>query len=113
MTKRLEKPSVVKSHSLTEAQARACVNRFLLSEVGSQFCAGEPALDVLKEAWRVPILLITPGLSVGQVGEAQVHFQTRELISHTAVESIFAAAERLRKRHHAAIKTAFLQARKG
>ena len=113
MTKRLRKSSVLKANPLTATQARACVNRFLLSAVGSQFCAGEPELDVLRELWQVPILLITPGLSVGQVGEAQVHYQTRELISHTAVESLHVAADRLRKRHHVAIKTAFLQAREG
>lgn len=113
MPKQPKKPSVVKRTAISDAQVRACVNRFLLSEVGSQYCAGAPELDALRQLWQVPILMITPGLTVGQVGEAQVHFQTRELIGHTEIESIHAAAARLRKRHHAAIKTAFLQARKG
>ena len=92
-------------------QVRARVNRFLLSQVGSQFCAGEPELDVRKEIWSVPILLITPGFVAGQVGEAVVHAQTREIESHTPIEQIHAGAGQLRKRHHAAIKTAFLRAR--
>ena len=113
MSKQQKKPSIVKRDVITDAQVRASVNRFLLSEVGSQFCAGEAELDVLQELWQVPILMITPGLTVGQVGKAQVQIHTRELISHTEIESIHAAADRLRERHHAAIKTAFLQARKG
>lgn len=112
MPKRQRKPAIIKRDAITSAQVRACVNRFLLAEVGSQYCAGAPELDVMRQFWQVPILMITPGLTVGQVGEAQVHFQTREFIGHTEIEDIHAAADRLRKRHHAAIKTAFLQARK-
>jgi hypothetical protein len=92
---------------------RACVNRFLLSQVGSQFAAGEPELDAAEEQWQVPILMITPGLIVGQVGEAVVSQQTGEIVSHTPAEQIYAAAGKLRKRHHAEIKAAFLRARKG
>ncbi|HLG16391.1 MAG TPA: hypothetical protein VJH03_18070 [Blastocatellia bacterium] len=93
--------------------ARARVNRFLLSEVGSQFCAGDPELDVAGENWRVPILLVTPGLVVGRVGEASVDSSTRELADHTEVSNIYASAEKLRKRRIAAIKSAFLRAREG
>ena len=96
---------------MTEAQARARVNRFLLSEVGSQFCAGEPELDVVRERWLIPILMVTPGFTAGQVGEAVVHFHTREIVSHTDIKRLYAAAGRLRRRDHAAIKTAFLRAR--
>ena len=107
------KSSIVNQNAVTEAQARACVNRFLLAEAGSQYCAGVSELDVLRGLWQIPVMLVTPGLTVGQVGEAQVNFQTRELMSHTAVASLHIAADRLRKRNHAAIKTAFLQTRKG
>lgn len=99
--------------TVSAVQARACVNRFLLSQVGTQFCAGEPALDVLREMWRVPILLVTPGFVAGCVGEAVVNSATQEIESHTDAEKIHAAADELRIRHHAEIKTAFIQAGKG
>jgi propanediol dehydratase small subunit len=38
-----------------------------------------------------------------------VNAQTREIERHTSTEQIYAAADKLRKRHHAAIKTAFLR----
>lgn len=98
---------------VTAAQARARVNCLLLSQVGSQFCAGEPELDTVHEIWRVPLLLVTPGFVAGQVGQATVNARTREIEEHTDIEQIYAAAEKLRKRHHAAIKAAFIQTRKG
>ena len=94
-------------------QVRARVNRFLLSQVGSQFCAGEAELDVLKQSWRVPILMVTPGFVAGEVGEAVVQAYNRKITSHTDIEEMHAAADQLRKRDHAAIKTAFLRAGKG
>ena len=57
---------------ITALQARAGVNRFLLAQVGSQFCAGDPQLDVAETVWRVPIEMITPGFVAGQVGEAVI-----------------------------------------
>ncbi|MEW6128774.1 MAG: hypothetical protein AB1757_17185 [Acidobacteriota bacterium] len=95
--------------NLNAAQARARVNRLLLSQVGSQFCAGEPEPDAIKEHWRVPILFVTPGMVVGQVGEAIINLNTLELKSCTNHKQIHEAADRLRKKHHAAIKTAFIQ----
>ncbi len=89
------------------ARVRVRVNRFLLSQAGSHFAAGEPALDAVKAQWRVPILMITPGLIVGEVGEAIVAQRMREIISHTAIEQLHAAAEKLRKRHYAEIEAAF------
>ena len=98
---------------MTALQARAGVNRFLLSQVGSQCCAGDPQLDVAEGVWRVAIVMITPGFVAGPVGEAVINAETRQIESHTDVDAIHMAAEKLRKRHHAAMKTAFLQARKG
>lgn len=89
-------------------QVRAGVNRFLLSQVGSQFCAGDAELDVLKQTWRVPILMVTPGFVAGEVGDAIVQAYNTKITTHTDIEEMYAAAEQLRKRHHAAIKTAFL-----
>jgi len=104
--------SVIHETAMEAARVRARVNRFLLSQVGSHFAAGEPALDAAKAQWQVPVLMITPGLIVGEVGEAVVSQQTREIISHTAVEQLHAAAGELRKQHHAEIEAAFLRARK-
>src|SRR5438128_1049224 len=113
MVRRQKSVAATSEAPTTAVQARARVNRFLLSQVGSQFCAGEPELDVIQELWQVPILLVTPGFVAGQVGEAVVSLPTREIVSCTNIEQIYVAATRLRKRHHAAIKTAFLRARKG
>ncbi len=99
--------------TLDAAHVRARVNRFLLSEVGSQFCAGDAELDVLRENWSVPILLVTPGFVAGQVGEAKINLNTGEMEDHTDTEQIYLSADKLRKRHHAAIKAAFLRAREG
>jgi hypothetical protein len=98
---------------ISAINARARVNRFLLSQVSSQFCGGEAVRAMPKGTWRVPILLVTPGFVAGEVGEAIVNAHTREIESHTPLEQIHAAADKLRKRHHAAIKTSFLRARKG
>ncbi len=98
--------------TMDEVRARARVNRFLFSQAGSHFAAGDPQLDAAKAQWKVPILMITPGLIVGEVGEAVVAQQTREIISHTAIEQLHAAAEKLREQRHAEIEAAFLRARK-
>lgn len=97
---------------LSAVRVRARVNRFLLSQVGSQFAAGEPALNAAEAQWLVPILLITPGLIVGQVGEAVVAQEPREIVRHTAIGQIHAAAGELRKQRHVEIEAAFLRARK-
>jgi hypothetical protein len=102
----------ISKSSFNGARARARVNRFLLSQAGSQFCAGDPELDMLLERWRVPILMITPGFVAGQVGEASVNLNTGEIESHTSIEQIYDRAEKLRKRHRASIKAAFLRAGK-
>lgn len=98
---------------LSAEQARVRVNRLLLAQVGTQFCAGEPELDVVQQKWRVPILFITPGFVAGKVGEADVSLAGREIESHTPIEQIHEMANKLRKQKHAAIKAAFVQARKG
>ena len=113
MTRRPHRLADIGATTATAAQARARVNRFLLSQVGSQFCAGEPELNAMKQVWLVPILMVTPGFVAGQVGEAVVNAQTREIESHTDIEQIYSEADKLRKRHHAEIKAAFVRARKG
>ncbi len=113
MSRQSKKLALASDAQVSGMQVRACVNRFLLSQVGSQFCSGEAELDVLKQTWRVPILMITPGFVAGEVGEAIVQAYNCKITTHTDIEDMYAAADQLRNRHHAAIKTAFLRARKG
>jgi hypothetical protein len=103
----------VRGVGLSAEQARARVNRFLLSEVGSQFCADDPELDVLREIWLVPIVFVTPGFVAGLVGEAVIGLNSGEIEQRTRTDQIYATADKLRKRHHAAIEAAFLRARNG
>ncbi len=111
MALRHQKSAATADLLVTEVQAKARVNRILLSQIGSQFCAGEPDFDAVKNCWRVPVLMVTPGMIVGQVGEALVSLTTRDILSHTEPEVMYAAAEKLRKQKNGAIKTAFLLAK--
>jgi hypothetical protein len=105
--------AMIGHQSVTAVKARARVSRFLFSQVGTQFSPGEAILEAEKNQWRVPILMITPGFIAGQVGEATVSLHTRELLSHTEIEKMHAAAAKLRKKYGAEIEAAFLQARNG
>ena len=105
MPLRQQKSATVPDLLVTAVQARARDNRFLLSQIGSQFCAGEPDFDAVKNCWRVPVLMVTPGIIVGQVGEASVSLTTREILSHTEPEIMYVAAEKLRKQKNLAIKS--------
>lgn len=107
MPLRQQKSATVADLLVTAVQARARVNRFLLSQIGSQFCAGETDFDLTENCWRVPVLLVTSGLIVGQVGEAQVNITTREILSCSEPEIVYAAAEKLRKQKNAVIAIAF------
>jgi hypothetical protein len=110
MSKR--KTAMIGHQSVTAVKARARVNRFLFSQVGTQLCAGEAILDEEKNHWHIPILLITPGLVVGQVGEATVSLHTHEILNHTSIEQLEKAAVKLSKKYDSEIKAAFLRSRK-
>ncbi len=98
--------------TLAPVRVRARINRFLFSQAGSYFSAGEPILDASKAEWVIPILMVTPGLIVGEAGQAVVSQPTQELISHTPIEQLHTTAAELRRLHHAEIEAAFLRARK-
>mgnify|MGYP000863210518 CR=1 FL=1 len=104
--------AMIGHQSVSAIKARARVNRFLFSQVGTQFSAGEAALDVDKNLWRMPILLITPGFIAGQVGEAAVSLHDLEIIAHTEIEKMHKVAMKLRKKYDSEIKAAFLRARR-
>ena len=54
-------------NSFSPMQARAVVNRFLLSQVGSVFTAGTPDLDSAAHFWRVPILYNPPDFTEDEI----------------------------------------------
>jgi hypothetical protein len=48
-----------------------------------RFMAGQPTLDLVAQAWRVPVLLAYSVIgSVGQTGEITVSATAEEIISH-------------------------------
>lgn len=71
--------SALTQTAVSAAQARAVVNRFLLSRVGSVFAAGTPELDSLAHLWKVPILYTPPDFTGEEVGLAQVNALTGEI----------------------------------
>ena len=101
--------AIIGHQSVTAIKARARVNRFLFSQVGTQFSAGEAELDADQDLWRMPILLVTPGFVAGQVGEAAVSLHTLEIIAHTEIEKMKKAAVKLSKEYDSEIKAAFLR----
>ena len=108
-----ENTVIIGHQTITASKARARVNRFLFSQVGTQFCSGEAVLEAEKNQWHVPILMITPGFVAGQVGEALVSLYHSEIISHTEIETMYSAAAQLREQYGAEIEAAFLQTRNG
>lgn len=107
-----ENTALIGHQTVTAIKARARVNWFLFSQVGTQFSAGEAELDTAENLWRMPILLITPGFIAGQVGEATVSLDTPEIIAHTEIEKMQKMAMRLRKKYDSEIRAAFLHARR-
>jgi hypothetical protein len=74
-------------------QAQAGVFGFLNEHLPDRIIAGPPRLDEIAQVWRVPVVLSYPHLGIlGEVGEVVVHPITGEIVSHTAVEQIRAAA---------------------
>lgn len=100
------------SESLPPARARALVNRFLVSQVGSVFAAGTPELAATTHLWRVPILYSPPDFAAGEIGEVQVNAITGDMQQHTPVAEIRRRAAKLNEHFQAQIHTAFLRTRK-
>ena len=98
--------------SSSPTQARAVVNRFLLSQVGSMFAAGMPELDSTAQLWRVPILYHPPDFTGDEVGQAEVSALTGEIQQHTPVAELRTRAAKLHERNKTQIHAAFLRARK-
>jgi len=104
--------SILAQTSFSPTQARAVVNRFLLSQVGSVFAAGTPVLESAAQLWRVPILYNPPDFTGDEVGQARVSAITGEIQQHTPVAELHECAAKLHERNKTQIHTAFLRTRK-
>lgn len=96
----------------SSTQARAVVNRFLLSHVGSVFATGTPELDSAAHLWRVPIRYHPPDFTGDEVGTAQISAITGEIQQHTPAAELRERAAKLHERDKTQIRPAFLRARK-
>ena len=98
--------------TITALEAQAAANLFLSDHLPDRFCADDPHLDQAANVWRVPVLLAYPIIGpVGQTGEILVSATSEEIISHTPLSEMRAAAQTLIELHRDAIEAAFLRAR--
>ena len=104
--------SILAPTSFSPTQARAVVNRFLLSRVGSVFAAGTPVLESASRLWHVPILYNPPDFIGDEVGQARVSAITGEIQQHTPVAELHECAAKVHERNKTQIHTAFLRTRK-
>lgn len=97
---------------ITALEAQAAANLFLSDNLPDRFCADDPALDRTANVWRVPVVLAYPFVgSIGQVGEICVSTSSEQIVSHTPLDEMRAAAQPLIEQHRDAIEAAFLQSR--
>lgn len=86
--------------TITALQAQATANYFLLTRLGDRLAADDPVIDAAAGVWRVPVLLSYPGIGpIGQVGEILINATAEEIVSHTPIEEMKAAAIALYEQH--------------
>ena len=86
--------------TLTALEAQAAANLFLSDHLPDRFCADDPRPDKAANVWRVPVVLAYPFTgSIGEVGEIQVSTSSEEIIAHTPLEEMRAAAWVLIEKH--------------
>jgi hypothetical protein len=91
--------------AITALQAQAEANLFLSDRLPDRITAGQPRLDEAAQVWRVPVILAYPFLgALGQVGEILVSLSKEEVVSHTPVEEMRAAAWALAEQHRESIE---------
>jgi len=91
--------------TITALEAQAAASLFLSDHLGDRFLASNPTLDTAANVWRVPILLAYPIIGpVGQTGEILVNASSEEIVYHTPMEEMKAAARRLYKENRDAIE---------
>jgi hypothetical protein len=90
---------------LTAMQAQAEAFRFLNDHLPDRIITGSPRLDAAAEVWRVPAVLAYPHLGIlGEVGEIAVGATAGEIVAHTPVEEMRAAALALAEQHREKIE---------
>jgi hypothetical protein len=104
------KKSLVATNLSSEAIMKQAM-RWVIEHLASSLCAGEPQHVPPENVWRVPVFLAYPFMVVGEVGELWVDGVSGEVVRHTSIQKMRAAAKRLGKQHDAEIQAAFLQAR--
>jgi hypothetical protein len=86
--------------TITALQAQAAANYFLLTQLGDRLVADDPMIDTVAGVWRAPVLLSYPGIGpIGQVGEILINATAEEIVSHTPIEEMKAAAIALYEQH--------------
>lgn len=91
--------------TITALEAQAAANLFLSDHLPDRFLASSPTLDAAANVWRVPVLLAYPFLGpVGQTGEILVSTTSEEIVSHTPLEEMKAAARKLYENNRDAIE---------
>jgi hypothetical protein len=86
-------------------EAQAIAFEFLNDRLPDRIIPDAPSLRADGREWRVEVVLSYPRLGVlGQVGEIIVSATTGEVVAHTPVEAIRAAALSLAERHRDAIQ---------
>jgi hypothetical protein len=95
------------TRKLTDLEAIAAANLFLIDHMPDSYSAGAPIYDDVVRVWRVTVLLTHPraGL-VGEVGEIAVNGFSEEIQSHTPFDEMEAGARSLYEEHREAIEAA-------
>jgi hypothetical protein len=97
--------ATVTAPAVTALQAQAAAFLFLNDRLPDRIAPDQPHLDEAAQVWRVPVILAYPRLGVlGQVGEILVSLDREEVISHTPVEEMRAAAWSLVEQHRESIE---------
>jgi len=91
--------------TITALEAQAAASLFLSDHLGDRFLASSPKLDAAADVWCVPVLLAYPIIGpVGQTGEILVNATSEDIVSHTPLEEMKAAACRLYEENRDAIE---------
>jgi hypothetical protein len=95
------------TRKLTDLEAIAAANLFLIDHMPDYYCGGAPTYDDLAKLWRVTVLLTHPraGL-IGEVGEIAIDGFSEEIKSHTTFDEMKAAGRSLYEEHREAIEAA-------
>jgi len=90
---------------ITAMQAQAEAFRFLNDHLPDRIITGSARLDAAAEVWCIPAVLAYPHLGIlGEVGEIQVGATGGEVVAHTPVEEMRAAALALAEQYREQIE---------